>query len=198
MSIELLWIVPVVAVGLGFFLIALLLQRKSDASQYMRSGDTAVKEYTRKHSDSSAVFVAPSVNLADNRRIGEIEGRLERLTTELTEQKQTVQRFQQENNACYSEINDLRSKLRSLHKEYDIVISENFSLRARVKKLKKQFESSSNGAGPSVPNRVCREVYSSADNDSSQVAMRLFGDTRQMEVVDLEDTGEIDLAELNV
>lgn len=189
MAIELLWIVPVVAIGLGFLLIALFLQKKDEQTSSVPEAGGGTRERP----------VRGERETSDNRRISDIERQIERLRQELSNQEEKVERFEQENTVYCAEINDLRSKLQGIHKEYDIVVSENFSLRARVKKLKKQLDEHpaavASGAGVRTES-AGREIFSGGDEESNLVAMRLFGDTRRMEIVDLEDTGEIDITRL--
>lgn len=195
MSIELLWIIPAVAVAFLFFLIAYFAQQRSEeavAEKDPLAGEVARFNNGETHAAAQAELALPE------RRLGEIEHKIGRLTNALSEQQQVIDRFQQENSSYTVEINALRKKLRDLHKEYDLVLSENYSLKARVKRLVKTMDSSEQNGSALHTNTKAQglEVHASDERNAHTVNMRLYDDTRVMRRQDLDDTSEIDISEL--
>ena len=195
MTIELLWIIPAVAVAFLFFLIAYFAQQRSEeavAEQDPLAGEVVRFNNGETHAGSPADVEFPE------RRLGEIEHKIGRLTSALSEQQQVIDRFQRENTSYTTEVNSLRKKLRDLHKEYDLVLSENYSLKARVKRLVKTMDSSEQNGHALRANGKAHglEVHSSEEGGAQTVSMRLYDDTRVMRRQDLDDTSEIDISEL--
>jgi peptidoglycan hydrolase CwlO-like protein len=195
MTIELLWIIPAVAVAFLFFLIAYFAQKRSEeavAEKDPLAGEVARFNNGETHAGS------PTEPGLPERRLGEIEHKIGRLTSALSEQQQVIDRFQRENTSYTTEINSLRKKLRDLHKEYDLVLSENYSLKARVKRLVKTMDSSEQNGHALRANGKAQglEVHSSEEGGAQTVNMRLYDDTRVMRRQDLDDTSEIDISEL--
>ena len=172
MHIELLWIIPIVAFGFFIFLVAFLAQRRADnhdeLSKQVASYNNGSIDDRRSRKESDG-------------RLGEIENAISLMTHSLSNQQKMIEQFQKENNSYNSEINELRKKLRELHKEYDIVLSENYSLRAKVKKLV-------NDSDQPAKERI-------DEDKAGKVNMKLYDDTRLLNVSTLEDTSEIDLSD---
>jgi regulator of replication initiation timing len=100
--------------------------------------------------------------------------------------------FQQSNVANQTEMKELRQKLRDIYKEYDIVVSENYSLKATVKKLKDQKSESPAHTDSSLS----LESNPESTINSNRANLRLYEDTRLLNANSLEDTSEIDLAQV--
>jgi len=193
MSIELLWIIPAIALASLLFLITLLAQ-KQDTQNMKRSGSRLWNTDDFSHRDESDK--GDDGGYHNDSRIGKLEDKITRLNASITHQQLALDNIEQQKAAYDDEINDLRNQLRSLHKEYDIAMSENYSLRSRVKKLKKEIAQNNNDI-TSVRANVSRAHFADHLKETSSVNMQLYGDTRKMKVIDLEDTGEFDIAELN-
>jgi len=71
-------------------------------------------------------------------RLDDFEKTVASINKALFNQQKVIENFQQENSAYNGEIDNLKKKLREMHKEYDIVVSENYSLRAKFKTLTKK------------------------------------------------------------
>jgi len=85
------------------------------------------------------------------------------------------------------EIEDLKKKLRELYKELDIIASENYSLRAKVKKLQQD-------KGQLAENKPPQSAPPAKENTASgKVNLKLYEDTRLLNLNTLEDTSEIDM-----
>lgn len=180
-QIELLWIIPIVAFASFIFIVAFVSQKKTD-------GQDLSKEVARFNNGLTQNDTKPSV---PDQRLGELEKAISSVNESIASQQAVMERFQKENSAYSNEINELKSKLRDLYKEYDIVVSENYSLRARVKKLMEGREGDASETEPapvsaSQPKKV----------EPAKPNMKLYEDTRLVNLTSLDDTSEIDLSEL--
>jgi septal ring factor EnvC (AmiA/AmiB activator) len=198
MPIELLWIVPAIAVSVGFFIVLLTVQKE-------RANKTNPSSRPGLYIPASNIGRTPlptppsgASEPATQRRIEQIEGKLGSLNEVLQQQQKRIEMVQRENNVYTEQVKELRGKLRSLTREYDIIMSENYSLRAKLKKFKRESTQQDNARALLSKTEIeSREVYSTNDMQSQQVNLRLYGDTRKMNLTDFHDTGAIDLAELN-
>ncbi len=183
MRIELLYILPILALSVLVFI--LLLRTQGQSAQYRRSSDLSrqVEEF------NIGQFMEPLPSRdAPEVRLTEIEKTIRLVTQALSNQQRMIEGFGGQSSTHSSEITDLKERLRELQKEYDIVLSENYSLRARIKKLTQQVESQS--ASP--------PKFRVVDNQSAKNPFQqLYGDTRMMDHPALDDTREIDLSGLS-
>jgi septal ring factor EnvC (AmiA/AmiB activator) len=180
-QIELLWIIPIVAFASFIFIVAFVSQKKTD-------GQDLSKEVARFNNGLTQNDTKPSV---PDQRLGELEKAISSVNESIASQQAVMERFQKENSAYSNEINELKSKLRDLYKEYDIVVSENYSLRARVKKL---MEGREGDASETEPAPVSASQPKKAE--PAKPNMKLYEDTRLVNLTSLDDTSEIDLSEL--
>lgn len=181
MQIELLWIIPIVAFASFIFIVAFVSQKKTD-------GQDLSKEVARFNNGLTQNDYMPSV---PDQRLGELEKAISSVNESIASQQAVMERFQKENSAYSNEINELKSKLRDLYKEYDIVVSENYSLRAKVKKL---MEGREGDASETEPAPVSASQPKKAE--PAKPNMKLYEDTRLVNLTSLDDTSEIDLSEL--
>jgi septal ring factor EnvC (AmiA/AmiB activator) len=180
-QIELLWIIPIVAFASFIFIVAFVSQKKTD-------GQDLSKEVARFNNGLTQNDYMPSV---PDQRLGELEKAISSVNESIASQQAVMERFQKENSAYSNEINELKSKLRDLYKEYDIVVSENYSLRAKVKKL---MEGREGDASETEPAPVSASQPKKAE--PAKPNMKLYEDTRLVNLTSLDDTSEIDLSEL--
>ena len=180
-QIELLWIIPIVAFASFIFIVAFVSQKKTD-------GQDLSKEVARFNNGLTQNDTKPSV---PDQRLGELEKAISSVNESIASQQAVMERFQKENSAYSNEINELKSKLRDLYKEYDIVVSENYSLRAKVKKL---MEGREGDASETEPAPVSASQPKKAE--PAKPNMKLYEDTRLVNLTSLDDTSEIDLSEL--
>lgn len=198
MPIELLWIVPAIAVSVGVFIVLLTIQKERSNKNHSTSRPALYIPATSGGRTESLLSTSGGSEPATQRRIDQIEGKLGSLNAVLQQQQNRIEMVQRENNVYTEQVKELRGKLRTLTREYDIVMSENYSLRAKLKKFKRESTQQENSrALLSKADAEAREVYSTNDTHSQQVNLRLYGDTRKMNLTDFHDTGAIDLAELN-
>jgi Mg2+ and Co2+ transporter CorA len=187
MQIELLWIIPIVSFAFFVFLLIYFAQKNSPGQPYSE----LVKEVNRFNNgyvDKNVVQEKP-----DN-RLNELEKSILSLTDSITRQQRVIDGFQQSNAANQSEAKELRQKLKDIYKEYDIVVSENYSLKATVKKLK---DHKSDGTDSTVSSAITENSSEFAsNNNNNRNNLRLYEDTRLLNSNSLEDTSEIDLAQV--
>lgn len=190
MHIELLWIIPILAFVFFIFIITFYAQRRANPNV---GGDLS-KEVARFNNGLNHI---PSVQsqIPEN-RINELEHTMTLITQSLSNQQKVIEKFQQENSTYNAEVNELKKKLRELYKEYDIVLSENYSLRAKVKKLLDKPDSKKDLSNDSKSN-VVKSASNSTAIASGKLNLRLYDDTRLMNMQNLEDTSEIDVSELH-
>ena len=189
MHIELLWIIPIVAFTFFFFLVFNLSQKKEEDSS-----DDLKKEVARFNTGLHGVDNLENKKPED--RLGELESAISSVTESISSQQKTIERFKHDNATSTTEMNELKSKLRELYKEYDIVLSENYSLRAKVKKLLQNQETviSEEQAKPVAENPSAPPT--AKNNSTPKINLKLYEDTRLLNLTALDDTSEIDLSEL--
>lgn len=185
MQIELLWIIPIVSFAFFIFLLLYFAQRNNPNHPY---SDLA-KEVNRFN---NGIMEKNAVQEKPNSRLNELEKSILSLTDSITQQQRVIDGFQQNNAANQSEVKELRQKLRDIHKEYDIVVSENYTLKATVKKLKDQKSDGSDHSDSSITTVNNPEFAKSSGRGN----LRLYEDTRLLNANSLEDTSEIDLAQV--
>ncbi len=189
MPIELLYIVPILALAALVFLLVFNAQKRSDAANIPHAGPVASVPGGKPTGDTR--FLAAQRSTEE--RLNEYEQTIAQINKSLSTQQQVIEKFQEENSSSSNEIQKLNAKLRELHKEYDIVISENYSLRAKVKSLQKKAE-----AGPAAPYMTDAGANGVAAQNAShgrehvEMNMNLYEDTRLFKSSSLDDTNEFD------
>jgi archaellum component FlaC len=195
MSIELLYIVPIIALSLLLFFNLLARQKKS---------------LTRSHDESLVREVeAFNVGMGDNRtgvrqppeaRIGDIEKTITLVSQRLSSQQKLIDGFQGSNRGYASEIDGLKSRLLDLQKEYDITLSENYSLRAKMRKLEERINAQSpTTTVPVVPRVAPADAAPPTvesrrhQSESAEARKQLYGDTEVFGATSMDDTTELEL-----
>lgn len=185
--IEFLWLVPVVAFGVFIFILQFTVQRKED-SRDLSEEVTLFNTTGFQHS-----IPAPS----GATRLNQLEHAISSVTESLSVQQRTIEQFHRDNATYNGEIKDLKGKLRELYKEYDIVLSENYSLRAKVKKLQNKQEDEEVDIPVTPPPRdVLPPAEATPSPVSAKIDMKLYEDTRTLNLSQLDDTAEYDLSDL--
>jgi hypothetical protein len=206
-SIELLWLIPVIALALTLPMIIRSFQLHRPAN------DDSVLSQTRELTDEVEKF-NQGVHLTTKpagQRAGEIENIITLVSAALSNQQKIIETFKGKDDTVAGELNNLKSKLHELQQEYDIVTSENYSLRARIGKLLQERDGQ---AGPAMtPEEIesARSLASASatsiqtgepDTPAAQEAPRYqdfarqYGDTRTFRQTDLDDTSEINIGDL--
>ncbi|MBD3420992.1 MAG: hypothetical protein GF398_12805 [Chitinivibrionales bacterium] len=190
MSIELLYIIPLVALSFLVLMISLIIQRKNTGD----TGDSATANLEKSVRDFNEGKVA-IVKHADG-RLEKIENTVNEVSETLSSQRTIIEGFQGTNTAYTREIDQLKNKLRELQSEYDIVLSENYSLRARLKKIAPRAPLT----GPQIQSLQINESDPGALTQTSNHAVRpveqYLGDTRLFDEINLNDTQEFNLSDL--
>ncbi|MFP4163242.1 MAG: hypothetical protein ACLFQB_04835 [Chitinispirillaceae bacterium] len=174
MSIELLWILPVIGFGTFVFLVVFLIQKS-----YSNSSDQDLKNQVKQFNmgaHHAASGQERPVKELEN-RISELESAITYMTKSISLQQKSLDQFALDEQGQTDEATVLKRKLADLHREYDVVLSENYSLRSRLRKLLKEQEGDSK-------------------ESQNKVNLRLFEDTRFLNPSNLDDTTEIDLSKL--
>lgn len=185
MQIELLWIIPIVSFAFFIFMLLYFAQKNNPEQPY---SDLA-KEVNRFNNGIIEKNVIPEIK--PDSRLNELEKSIITLNDTLSQQQRVIDAFQQSNTVNQNEVKELRQKLRDIYKEYDIVISENYSLKATVKKLKDH--KSDDVALTDSP--MISEDNPAFSINTTKGNLRLYEDTRLLNMNSLEDTSEIDLAQ---
>lgn len=181
--IEFLWIIPVFAFGFFLFMIQMMAQKKEDQHDLS-------KEVARFNTGTPHPQRTKQNPQQGDDRLLQLEQAISVVTDSLSVQQRTLEQFHRDSSGQSGEINELKSRLRDLYKEYDIILSENYSLRARVKKLQDRPDVITPDQEP--------QLFSHPDTSSisAKVDMSLYEDTRTLSSSLLDDTSEIDLSDL--
>ena len=195
MSIELLWIIPIVSAAFVILIMVVNIQkRKEDTTgyAYIRDLKREVDEFNR------GVPVDTKLPLiSEENRLSKIESTIQLVSTALSNQQKMIENFQGKDDILEDGLNDLKEKLKELQKEYDITISENYSLRARLNKAEKERGKKINSrSGTSSRSDI------SEDTDTIEVSkvlnMKIYEEDRKLDPTkpsELDDTSEINLSE---
>jgi hypothetical protein len=206
-SIELLWLIPVVALALILPIIVRSFQKQREEEG--EAGLTQTRELTdevEKFNQGVHLTTKPA-----GQRAGEIENIISLVSAALSNQQKIIETFKGKDDTVSGELNNLKSKLHELQQEYDIVTSENYSLRARIGKMLQDRGGGPGAAmmGPDESKAAVAPFSASATSGqdagltkpASQESERYqdfahqYGDTRTFRRTDLDDTSEISLGD---
>ena len=196
MSIELLWIVPIVSAAFVIFILVVNIQKSKEdttGSVYIRDLKREVDEFNR------GIPVDTKLPLiSEENRLSKIESTIQLVSTALSNQQKMIENFQGKDDILEDGLNDLKEKLKELQKEYDITISENYSLRARLNKAEKERDKVRNSRSSTSSRSDISE-----DTDTIEVSkvlnMKIYEEDRKLDPTkpsELDDTSEINLSEL--
>jgi septal ring factor EnvC (AmiA/AmiB activator) len=176
--IELLWIIPILSFVFFVSLVIYFAQKKSlqtDLKKEVINFNSGITHRTSKLENPE-------------HRLEELEKAITIVTHSITNQQKIIDRFKRENTDYNVEINDLKDKLRELYKEYDIILSENYSLRAKMKKMMEQKNPDGQNASElPIPSILSDEHELEINPKSSKVNLKLYEDTRLLNIANLED-----------
>jgi archaellum component FlaC len=190
MSIELLYIIPIIALVVFTFSISYVAQKRSMTSGQGKLLDVEVRQFNKGDFISQAQTTES--------RLDEFDHTIASINKALANQQKVIETFQEENNRYNDEIDTLKKKLRELHKEHDIVVSENYSLRAKYNNLVKTSAPEaqlSPGArlsepDPAVPQRTAQPAI------AWERGMSVLDETKPFSTNILDDTSIIDLSDM--
>jgi len=178
MSIELLWIIPIVA--FSFFIFLLIYNVTKDQ-------DSPYKDLSREVARFNTGMINPTQQLpiTSERRLEELEKAILTVNESIANQQKLMDQVNLENSSNNSEIEELRKKLRELQREYDIVTSENYSLRAKIKYL---IENKASAEDENKSEGTIQKT--SFQSNKSKINLKLYEDTRIMNLSQLENDEE--------
>jgi len=192
MSIELLYIIPVIALSAFVFAISFFSMKHSPLNEQANKLASEVQQFN----DGKIIPVIKD----SEARITKFETAVDSVNKVLTNQQKIIEKFNEGNNAYNVEINSLKKQLNDLHREYDILVSENYALRAKVKKSESGNTAGITKSFPAVTDRKSGSFISSNTTHSKHgysVNMSLCEDTKLFNVNSLDETKEFDVSELN-
>ncbi len=192
MSIELLYIIPIIALVIFAFSISYIAQKRTD---YLEQGKQLAVE-VRQFNDGKFL----SQERSTEARLDEFEHTISSINKALSNQQKVIEKFQEENSQYNDEIGMLKKKLRELHKEHDIVVSENYSLRAKYNNLAKDVGSAPDHSPgfrftESEPEAVSSQ-HPSQPKGAWDMGMSVLDETKTFSTNVLDDTSVIDISEL--
>jgi regulator of replication initiation timing len=192
MSIELLYIIPIIALVIFAFSLSYIAQKRS---AYLEQGKQLSVE-VRQFNDGKFLGQEQTTEA----RLDEFEHTISSINKALSNQQKVIEKFQEENNRYNGEIDVLKKKLRELHKENDIVVSENYSLRAKYNNLAKDVGSEPDRAPgfrftESEPEPVISK-RASQPKGAWEMGMSVLDETKTFSTNVLDDTSVIDISEM--
>lgn len=192
MSIELLYLFPILALSILIFAIVFRTQRKGEPEERGRPPDTLTREV--KAFNDGVVGAPPKPREVPQTRLSEIEKTISLVSKTLSSQQKIIEEFQGSNAHYTDAVTNLKNRLKELQREYDIVLSENYSLRAKLKRLR----SGRNGAHEVRENfHVEKQESVSSSRADRRNEQSLFEDTRVLHDLTRDgDTREINVEDL--
>jgi hypothetical protein len=185
MHIELLWLIPVIAIAIFGFFIALSAQRS--AEHLARGSDLSreVELFNVGHEQQKLV----TAKSADE-RLHEMERTINFVAEAVVNQQRLLSGFQKEKalsgEDSAGEACELREKLRSVFKEYDIILSENYTLRAKIKQLMQRTAAQGQAQSAVEAPALDSILTSRTRAGSSRPTLHLYDDTRLINLAEMD------------
>jgi hypothetical protein len=190
MHIEFLWVIPIISIAVFFFIVAYQIQKSAE-----RRSKTSIlsKEVALFNAGQEAPNLVNAGRTDD--RLLDLEKAINLVAEAMSRQQKPVTGSDPSatdasaNPAAVNEVNELKEKLRTVFREYDIILSENYTLRAKVKQLSKQVkEPEPETASDPVEPRVDSILTGASEKPKS--SMSLYDDTRLINLART-DTGDL-------
>lgn len=187
MTIELLWLIPILALAAFLFWVVIMAQKRYPSGN--PPSDPMAQEVMLFNSGKAVPLAPNQIPDAAQKRLADIEGKISSLSGTMTDHQQLIEEFRKDATARVTEINDLKRKLSELHKEYDLVLSENYSLRAKVKILSKKLDLQKQVIPAYSPALDPTDIRHNARSEQHEAIlnMRLYDDTRVMSALSPDD-----------
>jgi hypothetical protein len=178
MHIEFLWVIPIISVAVFFFIVAYQIQKSAERRSktsilstevaLFNAGQEVPKLVNAGRTDDRLLDLEKAINL-----VAEVMSHQQKPSPESGAPATDAPA----NPAAESEVNELKEKLRTVFREYDIILSENYTLRAKVKQLSKQVkEPEPEASSDPVEPRVDSILTGASEKPKS--SMSLYDDTR--------------------
>jgi chromosome segregation ATPase len=192
MPIELLYIIPIIAVVFLIFIVSFVSQKKSANLEREKNLASEVRQF------NDGKMIAQQTTPVTETRLNEFERTITSINKALSDQQQVIERFQQDNTGYTSEIDKLKRKLRELHKEYDIVVSENYSLRAKVNTFSKPGDNIGSIAVRFNELESLINTLPAHDHSIAAASKQInpLDDTKVTAALNLDDTHEVKISDL--
>jgi regulator of replication initiation timing len=188
MHIELLWIIPIISFAIFLFIVAYQAQKAAE-----RKSKTAVLSTEVALFNAGQEVPGVSKNERNFDRLQDLEKAINLVTEVLSRQaRETPSGTADTQNPGSDDVNELKEKLRSVFKEYDIILSENYTLRAKVKQLSRLIkEKEEPSEVPEFPQNPLTTEARDGGAPSGN-AMHLYDDTRLINLITLTEERKIE------
>lgn len=185
MHIELLWLIPVIAIAIFGFFIALSVQRRAE---YRARGSDLSREVEMFNAGRGQQKLVTAKS-ADE-RLHEMEKTINFVAEAVVNQQRLLRGFQKGNASSPAdsadEAGELREKLRSVFKEYDIILSENYTLRAKIKQLMQPTAAQEQAPSAVEASALDSILTSRTRGRSSRPTLHLYDDTRLINLAEMD------------
>jgi regulator of replication initiation timing len=189
MHIELLWVIPIISFAVFLFIVAYQSQKSAERRFRTSILSKEVALYNAGHEPPHLAAIE-----RNDERLRELEKTMNLLIDVVGHPRKPVPESDTSNTpesdsaaASSNEVNELKEKLRTVFKEYDILLSENYTLRAKVKQLSKQKKDAVTRDESSESNQPASTGGAPADvPEQSKSSLHLYDDTRLINLSKLE------------
>jgi|WetSurMetagenome_2_1015567.scaffolds.fasta_scaffold70943_1 hypothetical protein len=184
MHIEFLWVIPIISLAVFFFIVAYQIQKSAER----RSKTSILSKEVALFNAGQEVPKLVNIGHTDD-RLQELEKAINQVAEVLSRQQMpasesgTTTTDVLADSPAANEVNELKEKLRTVFREYDIILSENYTLRAKVKQLSKQVKEPEVPTNPVEP-RVDSILTGASDKPKASVS--LYDDTRLINLAKME------------
>ncbi|MGA2507828.1 MAG: hypothetical protein ABSF80_10165 [Chitinispirillaceae bacterium] len=187
MNIELLWLVPIVAFMVFVLFIVLYFQRKTE---YRIKGANLSREvdlFNAGHGQQKLVTAK-----FDDDRLHEMEKIINFVAEAVANQHKPFHEIKRESNdstaASAGETRELKEKLRTVFREYDIILSENYTLRAKIKQITRQLQEREGLDSPITGSALpAFDSILTGNKTASKPSLKLYDDTRLINLANMDN-----------
>lgn len=135
MPIEVLFIIPVVAISLFVLIIILSVQKKKAAASVDKIAQTVERYNSGSPQGEESLGMDKTIDL---------------VSKALSNQQKIIEGFQGKDSTVESELKEMKNRLLEMQNEYDIMMSENYTLKAKLRDAGVKFETKDTDAVPVV------------------------------------------------
>ena len=194
MHIELLWLVPVISFAAFLFIVAYYAQKSAER----KSGSSELHNEVARFNAGQDVGKLVRAERSDD-RLQELEKAINMVAEVLARQQRSLQDMQKnkEEKPHENEINELKKKLRSVFKEYDIVLSENYALRAKLKQVTRQPQEKPARDAPAASAASAVDSFMTSSVSAPATTLPLYEDTRLINLASMDADDMSESSDLN-
>jgi chromosome segregation ATPase len=186
MYIQLLYILPLVALSILVLILILNYQRRKEGT----AADSRLSKQVEEFNEGLRPEPPVQLRVLPESHLSEIEKTIGLVSQALSSQQRVIERFQGADTKVADEIDKMKLRLRELQKEYDIVLSENYSLRAKVRKLSERTQNQPDAQKFKDTDELAPAQSTRADplGDTKKLAKNpIFDDTTEIDIADLKN-----------